>query len=679
MVLQRFLLACLFLILSGCGGGGTTSTSPSSSSPPTSSTVITLSQSILKTSVPQWSYNSISILATVNDPNIFAGASAIYVVIIDKNQVLTGSVGVTALSKTQFSLSFTTSNRLNPGQYTGNFEIHVCKDAACKNEFLSPLILPYEFTVTEVPIGLSSTQPNIDFGGIKGRDWSTASFNFKINTYADIGTSAWEWKIDNLPSWLSSNKSTGRVGLYGDRIELRPDPSKLPPGKTSASFSISTTINGHLVTLPVTANINIDQEKLLSSEYGVGLSSTSLGNVVSRSVTISNNFGKTVNWNAYSDSGWLSATSSGNTANGKLNLVADPAKLVDGLQYATVTVSSEMPGVQPVKLKIAAWKSSNIISPQTKLPLNDIYFTFNNIVADKIRPYIYMSNFGGVIDVYNVYTGTKIKSITIKTNILGNMAVSPDGARLFVNDIGNGKIAVIDLMTLTLTESWDVPWLNSHEDFELVAIRPNNEDILLLNNNFAYASNGKLVPIQIKFNPLDGFKSMVASANSRRIYALNVMGNDARITAMDVDYTTISNGILLLENAVYGQENAGPVNGLDIATNADGSKLYAAMRPNSCSLIDEKKLITISQLPGGGAIPNSIEVANDGKVICGISNLYSQFDIWVHNADGQLMKAYKVAALNKLLRQRQLIVTPDSMMLVAVTGDPSLVFLNIAQ
>jgi DNA-binding beta-propeller fold protein YncE len=65
-------------------------------------------------------------------------------------------------------------------------------------------------------------------------------------------------------------------------------------------------------------------------------------------------------------------------------------------------------------------------------------------VTDPLRPYAYLHNGGAVIDVYNIYTGQKEASITGFSAHLGDMAVTPNGDSLYVVDIDNARVSVVN-------------------------------------------------------------------------------------------------------------------------------------------------------------------------------------------------------------------------------------------
>jgi len=186
------------------------------------------------------------------------------------------------------------------------------------------------------PATLSAPATALTFGGPKGRDLAAQTLAVSLNT----GTNSWPYALSALPNWLSTTTPTGSVGQAGTTLALAPNPASVVAGSSTAVVSMNATVNGDTVQLPLTLNLNADQRRLLASEWGVGLASTPTGSVLSRTLTISDNFAGTLAWTATSDSAWLAVTAAGSTAgSSSLVLSADPASLPsDTVSYANVTV-----------------------------------------------------------------------------------------------------------------------------------------------------------------------------------------------------------------------------------------------------------------------------------------------------------------------------------------------------
>lgn len=518
--------------------------------------------------------------------------------------------------------------------------------------------------LTLSPPTLSAPTTAMTFGGPKGRDLAAQSLSVSLNT----GANRWPYALSALPSWLSTTTPSGTVGQSGTTLALAPNPAGVVPGSSTAVVSMSATVNGDTVQLPLTLNLNADQRRLLPSAWGVSLASTPTGAVLSRTLTISDNFAGTLAWTAVSDSSWLAVTASGSTAgSSSLVLSADPAALpADTLSYANVTVSTATTGVEPAVVRVALWKSASGLAATTTLPLN-----FSNLVADRIRPYVYANNGGTSIDVFNAYTAQKVTTITGVGAALGQMSVAPDGRRLYALDTAARSMAVVDLASLAKAATW--PLDNAVDTGTAVlAIRPNGVELVLVGDGTAYVGGRSLGRSQV--SGVGG--PLVATADSRNVYNLG-----ARFT---VDYSAMSGGALFASLANGLDSNSGG-NETDVAVSPDGSRIYAASGGGvnvpgryRCASIDAGGAF-VGALPGGDAYPNNVEVTIDGRAICGISGWYATSDFWVHSPDGALLQGYKVAGYARAMKDRQMVVTPDGLVVVALTDDPLIAFVPIGR
>jgi DNA-binding beta-propeller fold protein YncE len=147
-----------------------------------------------------------------------------------------------------------------------------------------------------------------------------------------------------------------------------------------------------------------------------------------------------------------------------------------------------------------------------------------------------------------------------------------------------------------------------------------------------------------------------------------------------MDHSAISGGILFA-NFSNGLSSKSGGNLKDIAVNKEGTRAYVADGGGisgagyKCAIIDAVAGNYIGALPGGDPYPTNVEVTADGRVICGIDNIYGPFDFWVHSPQGAVIQGYKVGPL----RDRQLMVTPDGFVVAALlNGMPgAIVFVPI--
>lgn len=748
---ELFSAMIVVLTLTSCGGGG------GGSSPSAPTVSYTFSPATLTTSVMPGASATLSVRATVSDPKVFAGASALYVFIVDPLKLLTGTANLSQVDASSISLTVYTSAILDPGRYQGSFQIQLCKDAACAAQFTgSPLSLPYDLTVTHFPISLSassiatgsmqlggtppadigfnviaqaqswtatspaawlrinngsgngngtftvsfvpsglavgkytdavtltaadgqkasvpvslsvdtptlsSSSSVVTLGGSKGRAWTAQSVQLALNT----GSNTWPWNLSGLPAWLSASPTSGVVGQSATQLNLTPVASQVTPGSVTATVNVNADVGGTKLTLPVAVQMNADQRKLLASSWGVGLSSTPAGSALTRTLTIRDNFGGSIPWTAVSDSSWLQLTPTGTTPSAMLTLTANPAGLPDKtISYANVTISTGVVGIAPAVVRVGLWKDSSQASASTFFPTS-----YKNIAADTIRPYVYASNGGTTIDIYNAHTASLVRTLTGVGSAVGAMSVSPDGSTLYAIDTALGKISIIDLTTMTSRSPWTLS-LAAYSNTSVLAARPNGQEVVLVGNGTAYSNGASLGNTGIG-------GSMAVTSDASGVYTQNQGLSPASVAAFDLDYSAISGGTLMVTPRASGWNINGSSNGADVAVSPDGTRLYTATgAPYVCSAINPKDLALIGSLPGGDAYPNNVEVTQDGRVICGINGMYTTYDFWVHSPSNALIKAYKVVGYARGLVAGQLVVTPDSFIVVTLTDDPRIAFVPI--
>ncbi|MFT3956221.1 MAG: hypothetical protein QM722_18115 [Piscinibacter sp.] len=510
---------------------------------------------------------------------------------------------------------------------------------------------------------LSANSGSITLGGSKGRSLGAVSLPIALDT----GSNSYPWTLSGLPAWLSSSTPSGSVGAAGSTLRFTPATAAAPVGSSSATVTVSATVNGDTVTLPVTANLNLDQRRLLPSAWAVGLASTPLGTALTRTLKVADNFGGTLAWTASSDSAWLSATASGSTGSGStLTLSADPASLPDGvISLARVTIATTTPGVESAVVRVALWKNASAPSGISTLALD-----YTQIVADRLRPLVYAHDGGSSIHVYNAYSGAQVGTIASVAAAMGAMTVSPDGSRLYVTDTTNRSLAVVDLDTRAKIDDWTLDQA-ADAGTALLAIRPNGVEVVLVGHGRAYSAGRSLGTTGIS-------GTLTASDDGRKVYTQDVGLSPASVTAYDVDYSGISGGVLMVSQRASGWSINGSSNGRDIAVRGDGGTLYTATgAPYVCTRVDPTDLSYVGSLPGGDAYPNNVEVASDGRVICGISGWYAIADFWVHSSAGAELAHYRVSGYAKALKDGQMVVTPDGMIVVVLTDDPVIGFVPI--
>ncbi|MTV41758.1 BACON domain-containing protein [Duganella radicis] len=540
---------------------------------------------------------------------------------------------------------------LRSGSYSGNLLLNSPVAASRTVPVTLNLIAPT----------LALSRASVTLGGALGRDSSGDSVTLSLNT----GANTWPWSLSALPAWLKAGATGGKVGESGAALSFTPQLAAAATGTTTVTLNAGVTVNGDVLTQPLTVSLNKDKHRLLPSETGVGLVSTPGWSRLTRSLTVSDNLGLAAAWSASSSQGWLTVARSGNT----LTLSANPAALaVDTLHLATVTLSSgDATVAAPEPIRVALWKGAAAPSAMVKLTQS-----YAALVSDPVRPYVYLHNGGASIDVYNVYTARRVATIGGVAAALGDMAVSPSGDRLYAYDTANRAVAVVDLAAQAKSAGWSLSSAVTLSS-RIKVIRPNGVEVVLAADGKAYLASGKAVG-----NSPANIGDMAATADGKHVYVQDEGYSPASLSGYDVDYSEVGGGSLFVGTSGSGWFTGSASNGADIAVSASGDRVYAASgAPYACRAIDPKDMSFIGYLPGGDAYPNNVEVGSDGRIYCGISGWYSAADVWVYNSGGALLTTFKFAGYARALMARQLQVSADGMMLAALTDDPLLVFIPV--
>lgn len=516
-------------------------------------------------------------------------------------------------------------------------------------------------TLTLLPPSLTVSSPVVTLGGPMGRDLSPAALTLSLNT----GANAWPWTLGTRPSWLASTATAGTVGQSGATLELTAGAAAVP-GSATGVTTLTATVNGDTVTTPITVNLNRDKRRLLPSEWGVGFATTPIGTTLTRTLKVRDNFGAAIPWRARASHDWLQVTPTGTTGDSAaITLTVDPARVpADALSLATVTLDTSTPGVEAAVIQVGMWKDTTSTATQTRLPT-----TYSNVIADRIRPYVYAHNGATSIDVLNAYTVTRIATIPNVAAVLGNMAVSPDGTRLYALDTANRNMAVVDLLAGTHIATW--PLKNPvYPTTPILAMRTNGKEIVLTGDGSAYADGQPLAH--------DAFGGMTlgASADGRQLMVNGYSFSPATLGSFQVDYSEVGGGTLSLGRILHRVDVNGGSNTTDIAFAANGIDAYIASgSPYHCYRVNAATFELIGNLPGGNAYPNNVEVTSDGRVICGISSTDGA-DFWVHASNGALLASHTI---DGGLRSGQLVVTPDGMVVVALSEYSRIAFVPIGR
>jgi hypothetical protein len=546
---------------------------------------------------------------------------------------------------------------LASGSYTGNITI-----------------VPSGLTTRTLPVTLNlskatlATLPSaITLGGDYGRDFSSGvDLKLSLNT----GALNWPWQLNGMPNWATVTATAGSVNAAGTSVTLKAKPANALVGVTPTLLTAVSTINGDSVSSSVLLSLNKDQHKLLPAENAVAFVSMPGWSRLTRVISVTDNYGAASfgGMSASSDQPWLVVGVSAD----KLILTADPSQLLsDTLNTATITITATDPDASaPEVIRVALWKGSAAPAAASKASL-----PYTTVVADPLRPNVYLHNGGAVIDVYNVYTGQKETSITGFSAHLGDMAVTPNGDSLYVVDIDNARVTTVDLNTRAISQQLPLTSPGTKAT-RIKVLHPNGVEMLLLSDGqlFQTATRTRLGVL-----PLSTGGTLSASSDGKRVTQQDEGNGTVTHTSVSVDYAALGGGTLFAARLAPASHTSPGSQGGDVWVSADGKRVYsAAATPKSCVIMNGPDLGILGYMTIGDATPNNIEVALDGRIFCGGAARAGSNDIYMYDSTGtKILQQYKLSTTGKQLLPRQMVVSGDGWMVVAITDDNMVTFLPI--
>ncbi|MEM7562897.1 MAG: hypothetical protein AAF353_07575 [Pseudomonadota bacterium] len=321
-------------------------------------------------------------------------------------------------------------------------------------------VIPVDLTLT--PATVSAFPSPLMFEGSSSADIGSQTVFLSVNTFPN----SYPWSLtpttNSGGNWLESSALSGTVSQIQATPEISINTAGLPGGNYTGSLDFSVQVNGDSLPFSIPVQLQLEDNRLLIEDNGVALVSTPTIARLSHSVTVRENrdAGGMTPWDAVSDQAWLGVTASGVTGS-NLTLTANPAGLaLDTVHYATVTVTSTDPTIASGDtVKVGFYVSNTAPVTQVTNTAPSLGLTASGLIADPIRPYAYVTNRTGTIDVYHTYTGALLTPIITGATDLRNLAISSDGQRLFAPDYAGGGIFNIDLndAATVVNSAWTDP------------------------------------------------------------------------------------------------------------------------------------------------------------------------------------------------------------------------------
>lgn len=280
-----------------------------------------------------------------------------------------------------------------------------------------------------------------------GRDQTAAVDEQQVQLTA----SGIDWSVISSQTWLKPARTSGSGS---SSIGLSVDPAGLAPGLHTAQLTVRDA--AHSVDRVVDVQFVVDPHELVVRRHGVALTSIGSYQELSAQIAIADTAGDESGWSAQSNQAWLKLNAATGTTAQALTVTADPAGLAEGMHYARVSVTPTTSGVTGsssvvVGLYVDRTKTPKGFFSMTPRASQSRVYGYGQMVADPIRPHVYINQSDNRIDVFNIYTGEEVGHVTKAGAGWGTLAMAPDGSTLMAADIANHTLHKIDPVSLSIS------------------------------------------------------------------------------------------------------------------------------------------------------------------------------------------------------------------------------------
>lgn len=278
-----------------------------------------------------------------------------------------------------------------------------------------------------------------------------------------------DWSVSASQPWLRPSLTSGSgSGSFG----LGVDVTGLAAGIHAAQLTVRDA--AHDFDRVVDVQFIVDAHELVVRRQGVALTSIGSYQQLSARIVTADNTGGVSQWAAASDQPWLRLSAAAGSTGQDLTVNADPAGLAEGMHYARVTLSPTTSGVGgratvTVGLYVDRSRTPRAFISMAPRDFQPPIYGYSQMLADPVRPYVYVNQSDNRIDVYNIYTGEEVGHVTKAGAGWGTLAIAPDGSTLLAADIAKGVLHKIDPDTLALSAPVAQVRVPAAPDFRMAA------------------------------------------------------------------------------------------------------------------------------------------------------------------------------------------------------------------
>jgi hypothetical protein len=210
----------------------------------------------------------------------------------------------------------------------------------------------------------------------------------------------------------------------------------------------------------VPVQLHLDPQRIAPNDPNIAFVSTATHEKIRETVKIESNRDIPFEWSAKveykSGNDWITALPDPSDPNSLILTVNESIPLDEGIHSATVTIQAvndrqvELP---PAEIAVGLYVQDVAASPLLHID-PALSSVGGGLVADPVRPYIYVSEKSTYVDVYHIYTGDKLTRINGVGSVIGGLAISDDGSRLYVFDYASAQITLLDISSISSSPSF---------------------------------------------------------------------------------------------------------------------------------------------------------------------------------------------------------------------------------
>jgi hypothetical protein len=470
----------------------------------------------------------------------------------------------------------------------------------------------------------SVSPATLTLGGADGLE-PAAGQTLQIRLGTGIRSHPWTATLvtDAGGAWLSASAAAGSASEAPVSLAVNANRPLVAPGRYTGAVRLEAAIGGYRISRTVPVYFNKEGHWLHVSSLGAAFSSFPGRSVLTRTLQVRSSQGRTdVPWTAQSDQSWLTVTPSGLTGGG-LTLTANPAGLQSDQPYlARVTVSSTDGSILNQQIVRVGLRIGTAAPQSVSLAST----TVTQVIANPVEPYVYTNAGGADITARDVYTGAVVRTFPGVVGTAGRMAVSSDGAILFVND--NAAYRTIALDAETGAELRRYSWGTATYPGAVAYARPNAQPIVITPGGAFAVATGQRYADGTSPGWYGGNGTLTLDPAERNVYSHNFGSSPSTLSQLRIAYSALATAPLVVK---YGGATNTGSNGQDVCVSEDGARVYTASgAPYTFSVFGTANLQQVQTLPAN-AYPNNAACGWNGLFFGGAS---PGATVWIYRPDG---------------------------------------------